>query len=202
MSVAALAATHYISKQGYSVMAIDASQPLCNMATKLLGQNVVCMDFEAIDWELEFDGIWACASLLHVERSKLSAVTQIISNALKPSGILYASFKYGDTERIQDGRSFTDMDEKLIKMLFDNVSGVTLEEIWVTEDRRLANINKWINIFWLVKTRRFKGYQSPLRHHPTPPNRLWLLRPSRHRSLQRLNQTFPRFLRRYHIINI
>ena len=136
---------HFI-KQGYSVTAIDASQPLCDMATSLLGQNVACMDFDAIDWECEFDGIWACASLLHVERSKLNATTQAISDALKPSGVLYASFKYGDTERIKDGRRFTDMDEYLIKMLFDNVRGITLKEMWVTEDRRVTNENKWINI--------------------------------------------------------
>jgi hypothetical protein len=69
-----------------------------------------------------------------------------MSDALKPSGVLYASFKYGNSERIKDGRNFTDMDEQLIEILFDNVSGITLEEIWVTEDRRAANINKWINI--------------------------------------------------------
>ena len=136
---------HFI-KQGYSVTAIDASQPLCDMATELLGQNVACMDFDAIDWKCEFDGIWACASLLHVERSKLNATTQAISDALKPSGVLYASFKYGSTERTKDGRTFTDMDEHLIEMLFDNVSGITLEEMWVTEDRRVTNENKWINI--------------------------------------------------------
>ena len=136
---------HFI-KQGYNVTAIDASQPLCDMATELLGQPVACMDFEAIDWKSEFDGIWACASLLHVERSRLSAITQTMSDALKPSGVLYASFKYGNSERIKDGRNFTDMDEQLIEMLFDNVSGITLEEIWVTEDRRVTNMNKWINI--------------------------------------------------------
>src|ERR1039458_8528460 len=42
-------------------------------------------------------------SLVHVSRRDLSAVLNRLTNALKPSGFCYMSFKHGDSERIEGG---------------------------------------------------------------------------------------------------
>lgn len=60
----------------------------------------------------KYDGIWACASLLHCDRNSLVEVLRCIFNALKPNGICYMSFKYGNTDREKEGHSFTDLNEQ------------------------------------------------------------------------------------------
>lgn len=65
-----------------------------------------CMRFEEMTWRERFDGIWACASLLHVSRSELPAVLGNFHRALKTGGVMYASFKYGGGEEERLGRFF------------------------------------------------------------------------------------------------
>jgi len=59
-----------------------------------------------------YDGIWACASLLHVPKERLTELFCKLYNALKADGILYVSFKYGENEEIRNGRYFTDLTEQ------------------------------------------------------------------------------------------
>jgi ubiquinone/menaquinone biosynthesis C-methylase UbiE len=44
------------------------------------------------------DGIWACASLLHLPRADLPAVLNHFAQLLKPNGRFYLSVKQGDNE--------------------------------------------------------------------------------------------------------
>ena len=64
---------HFI-QAGYSVTAIDASKQICTFASKRIGQEVIQMRFSDIRYEDSFDGIWACASLLHVSESELQNI--------------------------------------------------------------------------------------------------------------------------------
>ncbi len=73
--------------------ALDASKKICEEAEKLIRQEVLCMRFEKLRFQQEFDGIWACASLLHVPYAEIDGVLKRFWNALKDEGILYASFK-------------------------------------------------------------------------------------------------------------
>lgn len=51
---------------GCQVTAMDASIKMCEEAQKWLNRQVLCLSFEELIFKQEFDGIWACASLLHV----------------------------------------------------------------------------------------------------------------------------------------
>jgi hypothetical protein len=51
-------------------------------------------------WIEQFDGIWACASPLHVPRLELPPRMTRLAKALKPGGVMYVSFKYGLGERM------------------------------------------------------------------------------------------------------
>ncbi|WP_277408975.1 class I SAM-dependent methyltransferase [Lacrimispora xylanisolvens] len=50
---------------GYDVTPLDASSEMCKLAEIHTGLDVLQMTFEQIDFDDVFDGIWACASLLH-----------------------------------------------------------------------------------------------------------------------------------------
>ena len=131
---------------GYQVTAIDASQELCLKATEYTGINVRCTRFEELNDVKEYDGVFACASLLHVQEGDLPDILTKINKALKQQGVLYASFKYGDFAGERDGRYFHDMNEVSVEELFITVSGFRIEEVWQSHDVRRDKEVYWINV--------------------------------------------------------
>ena len=131
---------------GYTVTAFEASPTLAQMASEHCGLLVEVRRFQEIDWEDRFDGIWACASLLHVPMAELPEVLGRLGRALKPDGVLYASFKYGAGEREHGGRRFTDLDEEGLAALVGAVPALAVVETWVTGDRREGREGeRWLN---------------------------------------------------------
>jgi len=115
--------------------------------SKLTGQPALLMPFDQISFKAEFDGIWASASLLHIPRSNLNVVLKRLTNALKPSGTCYVSFKHGDSERIEDGRYFNDLNETLFQRVLGEEARLELLQLWLTNDVRRAHQRKqrWLN---------------------------------------------------------
>lgn len=132
-------------KMGYQVEAFDASSAMVELARKHTGLPVQLMTFADVDWKEEFDGIWCCASLLHVPAAELLGVMRRLADALKPGGVWYVSFKYGDGEREVDGRRFTDMDEMGLRTLLKELLGIEVVEMWKTQDKRPMRNEVWIN---------------------------------------------------------
>lgn len=64
--------------------AADGSEEMCRAASAYTGIPVKRMLFEELDAENRYDGIWACASLLHLPAEKLPDVLRKIERALKP----------------------------------------------------------------------------------------------------------------------
>ena len=95
-------------EHGYRVDAVDGSAELCRQASDYTGICVRQMLFQELDISNYYDGVWACASILHLSKIEISDVLKRISNALKPGGILYTSFKYGTFEGMRNNRYFTD----------------------------------------------------------------------------------------------
>ena len=70
-----------------------------------------------------------------------------LHRALKPGGVLYASFKYGSKECEKDGRQFTDMNEAGLDQLLNDVDGFSKVDVWISQDRRpVRAAEKWLNI--------------------------------------------------------
>lgn len=96
--------TKYFLQNGYDTVAIDGSLEMVKLSTQYTGKQTFHMTFEQLDFYEEFDGVWACASLLHVPRSKIDLIFRKIYLALKKNGIFYSSYKYGNTEEFRNGR--------------------------------------------------------------------------------------------------
>lgn len=135
-------------KKDYQVDAIDYSEELVKKATQLTGIPVRLQSFYEIDADQAYDGIWACASLLHCERTRLKEVIGKLLSALKPNGMLYMSFKYGNGDRQKDGRQFTDLDEVQAKALLGQFDRVQQIQQWITIDQRPERQEKWLNLIW------------------------------------------------------
>ena len=110
------------------VDAADGSAELCRMATELTGIQVKQMLFEELSTVEQYDGIWACASILHLPRKELGGILQKISDALKPGSVLYSSFKYGDFGGIRRGRYFPDLTEDSLAGLMAEVPSLQIVE--------------------------------------------------------------------------
>jgi len=93
--------------RGFLVSAFDASPEMALFASKYTGQTCRVLRFQQLEFHEEFDGIWACASFLHVPKHEMKGVIRRLSRALKPGGLMYASFIESEDERISnDGRLY------------------------------------------------------------------------------------------------
>lgn len=130
---------------GYQVEAFDASAELVKLASAHAGIDVQQMTFNDVNAVQIYDGIWCCASLLHVTLAELPGVMQRLAVTLKPGGVWYVSFKYGDNEREKDGRQFTDMNEAGLQALIAALPGISVASLWTTQDVRPERDERWLN---------------------------------------------------------
>ena len=126
-------------KQGFRVTAFDASEKMVEIASTQTGVAALQMRFQ------EFDGIWACASLLHVPFCELEDVLTRFRRALKTGGICFMSFKQGNGERFEDGRRFIDFTEATLQQKLADISGLSILRTWGTEDQAGRSGVQWVN---------------------------------------------------------
>jgi len=132
---------------GYDVTPLDASSEMCKLAEIHTGLDVLQMTFEQIDFDDVFDGIWACASLLHTPKKELSGILTKIARALNEKGILYMSFKLGDFEGFRGERYFSDFTADSFSQLLRENGRFEILKLWETEDIRFGHSDvKWLNV--------------------------------------------------------
>lgn len=136
---------HAFQQLGHQVSAFDASPAMAEHASRLLNVTVPVRRFAEIDEVERYDGIWACASLLHVPESQLPDAFERLWRALKPGGVLYCSFKRGQGERLHHERHFTDADEARLAAWTQQLSGLTRTHCWSSEDQRPDRSEQWLN---------------------------------------------------------
>ena len=140
-------------KRGYKIIAVDGSIELANAASKIIGQQVICSKFEDLKLTETFDGIWASASLLHVNKKDIVDVIKNISSNLKSTGVFYMSFKYGENEYVDEkGRYFNCYTEETFKEILVQVPSLKIESIYKSGDT-LGGRN---NLVWLNATLKIK----------------------------------------------
>ncbi len=139
-------AKYFLSK-GYSVVAIDGSEKLCKIATEITGISVRNMLFTDLDENEKYDGIWACASILHLTKEDLLNVLKKMSFALKNKGYIYSSFKHGDYEGYRGERFFSDFTRESFNRLLSEIPNLMIVEEWISSDVRSdRGDKKWLNI--------------------------------------------------------
>ena len=138
----------YFLQKGYRVEACDGSEEMVKTAERVAGIPVRKMLFSELCEHERYDGIFACASILHVPYKELPDIFLRMEKALKPGGILYVSFKYGRFEGFRSDRFFTDMDEERLRDILKLKATEDLEilELWITGDVRPGRKEeRWLN---------------------------------------------------------
>ena len=84
--------TKYFLSRGYQVDAVDGSEQLCRIASEYTGIKVRQMLFQELDEKEKYDGIWACASILHLPKKQLREVLKNMYAALKSKRKIFYRF--------------------------------------------------------------------------------------------------------------
>ena len=138
--------------RGFRVNSFDASPELALLASELTGQHVATRRFSEITEVACYDGIWACASLLHLPEKEISTALKKLWDALKPDGAFYLSFKVGEGERMHNGRQFTDATQARLQGWLAALPDIESVDCWVTQDQRPNRTEAWLNAIIHRKT--------------------------------------------------
>lgn len=137
----------YFKKNGYNVVALDGSKNMCEITRQLCDIEVKEMFFEDFIEPNTYDGIWACASLLHLPHVELIKVLENLAESLKEDGYLYTSFKYGTYIGFRNERFFYDVTEEIFKEIIDTIPSLEIVEIYHTKGQLKDQINtNWLNV--------------------------------------------------------
>lgn len=139
--------TKFFLERGYRVDAVDGSEELCRIASDYTGIQVRQMLFQDLDAAEQYDGIWACSSILHLKKEELRAVILKMITALKSTGYIYTSFKYGTFEGYRKQRYFTDFTEETMTDLIQSFPRLEIRELWISRDVRPDRDDEtWLNL--------------------------------------------------------
>ena len=138
----------YFLDNGYKVKAIDGSIEMCKLASKYINQEVTCMKFEELNDINTYDGIWACSSILHIEKENLSDILIKMINSLKVNGVIYTSFKIGTGYEIKEGKYYNYLTkDEMIQILNKTSKSAELVDYFesLPSTRRKAENTIWGN---------------------------------------------------------
>lgn len=135
----------YFQMLGFDVTGLERNTELAKIASDNGVDKVICQDIIEHRPTFLYDGIWACASLLHIKKTHLPALFNHLYNILTTQGVLYCSFKYGDFEGYRNGRYFVDLTESTFTQIIQH-SKFTIREVMITDDVRCDNKQQWLNV--------------------------------------------------------
>jgi ubiquinone/menaquinone biosynthesis C-methylase UbiE len=133
--------TATFAEKGFDTTGIDLTPEFLDIASEIAPAGTLAqMDMRRLGFSDEsFDGLWSCASFLHVPRSDASSTLSEFHRVLRPSGTLALAVKQGEGEQTgnvyaNDERRFTlygvdDLRKKVEKTGF-TVEDVTADE-WI-----------------------------------------------------------------------
>lgn len=139
--------TKYFLSKGLNVEAIDGSKEICKLASEYTGIKVRQMRFQDLEEVNRYNGIWACASILHLCKEELLSVINKMIIALKDNGVIYISFKNSEFEGLRNGRYFIDFTVEKFNEFVKDIDHVYIEDTWITGDLRPGKENEeWLNL--------------------------------------------------------
>ena len=136
-------------ERGFDVTPLDGSEEMCKLAEIHTDMEVLHMDFRQMEFDDAFDGIWACASLIHIPKDEIQDVLTRIAEALKKNGVVYMSFHEGEFEGFSGERYFSDYEEAEMERIIKESGRFKLLKIWETKDKGQGSSHgseKWLNV--------------------------------------------------------
>jgi len=141
-------------KLGYDVVPFDGSSEMVTLSSDLLGIEVLHLLYEDIYFNNEFDGIWACASFVHIPGDELQKMLLKMERALVEGGILFISLKNGTGTQTIGDRIFYYHSEDSFSQISNTVPRLRIFDLRHTFDIRCGKKNeKWLNVLLKKESR-------------------------------------------------
>lgn len=141
----------FFKEHGYEVTALEPSKNLCREIRKVFSGETVCCDIQSYRPAEKYDGIWACASLIHLQEEEILRFFETIHLFLKDGGVIYMSGKNGIPDgKAEDGRCFLEFTEPLIRKILKINRKLRMEQMWYTEDAAGRGGFRWMNVLFSI----------------------------------------------------
>jgi 2-polyprenyl-3-methyl-5-hydroxy-6-metoxy-1,4-benzoquinol methylase len=144
----------YLSENGCNVTGIDLSDSFLDIAREVAPKaEFLKMDIREISFDPEsFKGVWACASLLHLPRTEVPQVLNVLFKILSNNGVLFLAMKSGEGEKIETNKGEGNLDGAVRFFSYfseiELIDLVTKAGFQIIETTTSTNReNTWINIF-------------------------------------------------------
>ena len=135
--------------KGYKAVGLDASEEMAKIVEENTGIQVITCDMTSWIAEKPFDGIWCCASLLHLHDDELYRFFLNLNHNMKQGGAIFISVKSGIETGIDDkGRYMKNFTESEVAGLLE-LAGIKMVEQWVTRDLLSRDDFFWLNVIGL-----------------------------------------------------
>jgi ubiquinone/menaquinone biosynthesis C-methylase UbiE len=126
-----------LRERGFNMVGLDRSTGMLHEAGRRVGGPLACADMRQLPLHNQsLDGIWMCASLLHMPRADVPLVLAEASRVLRPAGVFYISVQegVGETWADSDGgrRFFTFFQVNELQALVED-AGFAVQESWMGE---------------------------------------------------------------------
>ena len=131
---------------GYDAYGLDASEELVKIACNQLDIPVEAGLIEEWIAGETFDGIWCCASLMHLDDISFDRFLSNLRYNLRTGRALFISVKEGiDSGVSEDGRYFRDFNEETLNTFLSHYENLRLEKVWYTKDKLQRESFRWMN---------------------------------------------------------
>ncbi len=136
-----------LSARGFRVMGLDLSTGMLTEARRraVSSEGLVCADMRSLPVARgPLDGVWACASLLHLPRADAPAALSECKRVLRSRGRIYVGVKLGEGEAwdTKFGRRFFTYYQPDDFAELVNAAGFSIEELEVEQ----GDASTWINV--------------------------------------------------------
>ncbi len=135
---------NYFRENDYNAKGLEPSSKLAAYARAFSQCEVIEIGIEDYESKEKYDGIWACASLLHLDTENLEQAFIKISGLMHDTSIFYCSFKYGSYEGKRNGRFFNDQTLESVEALLPDNLGIS--KSWINTDKRVDRDESWLNL--------------------------------------------------------
>lgn len=142
----------WFCNHGYEAYGLDASRELVSKASDEYDIPIITGLIEEWTTSTPFDGVWCCASLMHLEDSALEQFFENLKYNLKQGGVLFMSVKSGiETGLDEQSRFLRDFTEEDVHEIITRHGEFELRELWYTKDKLARDTFRWMNVIVALK---------------------------------------------------
>ncbi len=136
-------------EHGFDVSAIDLSRPFLDATREIApGASRARMDMRTLGFAANaFDGLWSCASFLHVPRADANGTLREFRRVLRPDGVFFCAVARGEGVRASESEAYGERDERRFTLYTpDGLRERAVDAGFVVEELHEGSDREWLHL--------------------------------------------------------